>query len=61
MLSNGPTGGLDFFTGMFIKISSAMSIMEEIDRKMIIVYNARKRMKQISALLDVLEEKVDAC
>jgi len=40
---------------------SAMAIMEEIDRKMIIVYNARKRMKQISALLDVLEEKVDAC
>jgi len=38
-----------------------MAIMEEIDRKMIIVYNARKRMKQISALLDVLEEKVDAC
>jgi len=39
---------------------SLMSQMEDIDRKMIVVHNATKRIRQISDLLDVLEAKIYA-
>ena len=37
---------------------SLMSQLEDIDRRMIVVYNATKRMRQIQDLLDVLESKI---
>jgi hypothetical protein len=37
---------------------SLMAQLEDIDRKMILVHNASKRVSRISGILDVLETKI---